>query len=202
MTAARDETFALWARSNPEMAQWLDDKAAAGNTFAASVRGGICRFGQPTPKQAAAVLRAMGEDRQRAAGALPAAQQVATADTIRAALARAAESGLKRPRLRCGAVHFDWAGEKSRNPGCIYVVLSAAELYLGKITPAGELLPSREARQEHIDTVMQIAADPLTAAVEHGRLTGACACCGRPLSDAESVARGIGPVCARRFFGA
>ena len=34
-------------------------------------------------------------------------------------------------------------------------------------------------------------------AARFGLLTGVCACCGRTLTDPESIARGIGPVCAR-----
>lgn len=39
----------------------------------------------------------------------------------------------------------------------------------------------------------------LEEAQEYGRQTGTCMVCSRRLSDPESVARGIGPVCARRF---
>jgi hypothetical protein len=34
-----------------------------------------------------------------------------------------------------------------------------------------------------------------------GRATGNCVCCGRELSDQDSVAAGIGPVCAKRWYG-
>lgn len=37
-------------------------------------------------------------------------------------------------------------------------------------------------------------------AKEFGDTWGVCAWCGRTLSDPESLARGIGPVCARRVF--
>jgi hypothetical protein len=45
----------------------------------------------------------------------------------------------------------------------------------------------------------QIAADPKAAAIAYGRLTGKCCVCGRTLEDAESIARGIGPICAQKF---
>lgn len=44
-----------------------------------------------------------------------------------------------------------------------------------------------------------IAADPRAAAVAYGRLVGCCALCGRRLEDSESVARGIGPICAAKY---
>lgn len=44
-----------------------------------------------------------------------------------------------------------------------------------------------------------IAKDPKAAAIAYGRLTGTCCICGRKLEDAESVANGIGPICAGKF---
>ena len=43
-----------------------------------------------------------------------------------------------------------------------------------------------------------IVADPQAAMAAYGHLTSTCGMCRRPLEDAESVARGIGPVCARK----
>jgi hypothetical protein len=50
-----------------------------------------------------------------------------------------------------------------------------------------------------VDALRVIAADPYAASAAYGRLTSTCGVCGRHLEDAESVARGIGPVCAGRF---
>ncbi len=38
-------------------------------------------------------------------------------------------------------------------------------------------------------------ADPLAALKAHGLATGSCGCCGRELTDPESIAFGIGPIC-------
>lgn len=43
-----------------------------------------------------------------------------------------------------------------------------------------------------------IAADPRAAAIAYGKLTGTCSCCGRKLENADSVAAGIGPICAAK----
>lgn len=45
-----------------------------------------------------------------------------------------------------------------------------------------------------------VAADPAGEAIRYGRLTGRCSCCSRPLSDPESVAAGIGPICSSKWF--
>ena len=42
---------------------------------------------------------------------------------------------------------------------------------------------------------------PLEAAEKLMIRYGRCVCCSRPLKDATSVKNGIGPVCAKRFFG-
>lgn len=45
----------------------------------------------------------------------------------------------------------------------------------------------------------QISEDPKAAAVRYSREFTVCAVCSSPLSDPESVASGLGPICARRF---
>jgi hypothetical protein len=46
-------------------------------------------------------------------------------------------------------------------------------------------------------------SEPLTleAAKEFGHIYGACVICGRTLTDEESIAAGIGPICAGKMFG-
>jgi len=51
------------------------------------------------------------------------------------------------------------------------------------------------------DELAKILADPQEAAAEYGRITGTCGLCNRPLEDEDSVARGIGPVCLKKFGG-
>jgi len=48
------------------------------------------------------------------------------------------------------------------------------------------------------DQLRAIVANQREAAIAYGKLTGTCGCCGRKLEDAESVARGIGPICAEK----
>lgn len=44
-----------------------------------------------------------------------------------------------------------------------------------------------------------LAVNPASYSAEYGKHTGTCGVCSRLLSDPESVARGIGPVCARNL---
>ena len=43
-----------------------------------------------------------------------------------------------------------------------------------------------------------IAEDPAKSASDYGKQSGRCGLCRSPLSDPESIARGIGPVCAKK----
>lgn len=68
--------------------------------------------------------------------------------------------------------------------------------YLGKVTP--NRLDSRLA--DNVKAVLlEAAADPLTAAIRYGKETGSCSCCGRDLTNPESIRLGIGPICREKF---
>lgn len=47
--------------------------------------------------------------------------------------------------------------------------------------------------------IAEIAVSPKAAAARYGKEFTACGVCNSPLSDLESMALGIGPVCAKRF---
>lgn len=68
--------------------------------------------------------------------------------------------------------------------------------YLGKITP--NRLDSR-LTDDVKSVILEAASDPLTAAVRYGKETGACSCCGRELTNPESIRMGIGPICREKF---
>jgi len=44
-----------------------------------------------------------------------------------------------------------------------------------------------------------IAEDPRSAAIAYAQQHGRCAVCDAPLSNPESIARSMGPICAKRF---
>ena len=48
--------------------------------------------------------------------------------------------------------------------------------------------------------LIAIEADPERAAVLYGKASGNCSICGRDLTDPESIERGIGPICAGKYF--
>jgi len=118
------------------------------------------------------------------------------ASRIELLLLTAKGSKLKHPKFRADGLTFSLASATSRNAGAVYV--KAGDVYAGKIM-GGVFSPTRDAAAGTGETVARIAADPKGAAVEYGRLTGQCSCCGRTLSDPASVELGIGPICADKW---
>lgn len=178
----------------PEILAWMDAKAPTFE-FASSLRDQFNRRGFLSERQIAAAqkcIAAWNAAKDREANAVQ-----ASCPDIENAFARAKESGLKRPRLTFASVKFSPAAETSANPGAIYAK-DCDGVYLGKFA-AGRFVRSRDCTDEHEREVLRIAMDPYKAAVEHGKLTGGCCVCNRTLSDPESVALGIGPVCAKKF---
>jgi hypothetical protein len=68
--------------------------------------------------------------------------------------------------------------------------------YLGKVTR--QQIDSRLSDDVQ-QTIMLAANDPLNAAIQYGKVSGECSCCGRELTDPQSIERGIGPICATKF---
>lgn len=118
-------------------------------------------------------------------------------DTFKAAR----ERGLRRLTLRFCGVNV----KPSKDLQSLWVLSQTEKVmgeyglqpkYLGKVTP--NRLDSR--LSDDVKAVLlEAAADPLTAAVKYGRETGSCSCCGRDLTNAESIRLGIGPICREKF---
>jgi hypothetical protein len=202
--ANRERAEAAWILENPGRWSWMCAAGDRGFRFADEMRAAVRQYGHLTERQAAAVDRCVLRDLQRAEArdAERAATFVqvgaASANGVIDALVRATETGKTPPKIRTAVAVFSLAKPGSANEGCVYV--KRGETYLGKITPAGVFQPSRECTPEARAAVAAVVGNALEAAVEYGKTTGVCSCCGRELTDPVSVAAGIGPVCAQRFF--
>lgn len=107
--------------------------------------------------------------------------------------AAAAASGYRRPVYRAEGLILSLAPEGGVNSGAIYVK-TEDRTYLGKVLE-GRYLGAEQARE----ALKIIAESPRDAAIRYGQRTGACACCGRTLSNAASIKLGIGPICAEKW---
>jgi len=210
-TATRDRKAATaaeqanaWLDANPVEAEWLREPVKGDFTFHADMLAALVKYGELTERQEAAVRNAAAKsaarklqwaaDRaERDAGAA-----VLSLDKIRTGFDSAVRF-LKRPKLRIADIQFSLAPATGRNAGCIYVVRANDDTYLGKITQDDKFITSRDCTAADSETVARVAADPAAAATAHGHQFGNCSCCGRELTNPESVARGIGPICAERW---
>lgn len=200
--ASAAEQAAAWLSENPAEAKWLQESSARGFEFAIDLTAALYKYGALSERQEAAVRRATAKSAERQAqwSAERAERDANKADVdiarIAVAFAAAKASGLAFPKLRLDAFTFSLASERSANAGAIYV--KQDELYLGKIVD-GKLTRSRDCDAATEARIVAVCANPAEAAEAYGKLTGQCACCGRKLTNEESVARSIGPVCAAKW---
>lgn len=193
-----------WLETNPAEAEWLQRPVTGDFTFHAAMLETLLQWGYFTEKQEAAVRNGTAKfnavvQRQQEAKAIREAG-AATVDitAIRVGFANAVRH-LKRPKLRVADIQFSLAPATGRNAGSIYVVRASNDTYLGKITEDNRFITSRECDAATEAEVIRVATDPKAAAEAHGHEYGYCSCCGRELTNPESVARGIGPICAERW---
>lgn len=121
-------------------------------------------------------------------------------DMFEAALA----NGHKRPVYRAEGLVINRAPDHGSNPGALYVK-NERDIYGGKVLGI-EFSPSRDGQSADFTqhgpaaaALALIASNPLEAAIRYGRKTGKCACCGRELTNKESIELGIGPICRDKW---
>jgi Family of unknown function (DUF6011) len=93
-------------------------------------------------------------------------------------------------------VRIDKPGPPSKWAGFIFVSDGAE---YGQAKRYGRQAPGRTYTGDIVPQLRAILADPVAACAAYGHLVGRCGVCGRKLEDAESVARGIGPICFGKF---
>lgn len=149
-------------------------------------------------------------------------------DMFRAAFAEAAKAGegFKWPRLMlatAGGFKFKitksatgkhvgtyQVKERIKSAGRVFDMGSHAATdapaprWFGRIELDGAFVPSlkEQASPEFagvVATLREIQANPDAAMKVQGQRTGSCCMCGRELTNAVSIARGIGPICGAKF---
>ncbi|MFM0608651.1 DUF6011 domain-containing protein [Paraburkholderia sediminicola] len=177
----------MYLKSNAPEIKWIIANAAF-NDFARSCDDYLLKTGTLTQPMFDAVRR----------GLSPVATPVDVSGVSRVveAFANATESGLKRPKMFLGDFLFKLAPAAGRNKGAIYVTEEGE--YLGKIAD-GQFHAARECTEAQRAAIVAVCADPKKAAVAFGQETGRCSCCGLELTNPESIANSIGPICVGRY---
>ena len=200
---AQANKAAEWKEANPAEAAWMEASAPRFE-FARSMLDALNKFGHLTERQMQTVQRLTVQDAERQA--VRATEQAARAETapvvsveaIEVAFNNAKQAGVKFPKLRLDTFVFSPASENSKNAGAIYIKSKGDGVYLGKVM-GGRLFTSRDCTPEAAERITAVSSDPKQAAVAYGMKFGACSVCGRQLTDSDSVARGIGPICAENY---
>jgi hypothetical protein len=197
---AEVERVDAFAKAQPAVWAWI--VANPTFEFAASLGEKVRKYGSLTENQIAAVVRSIAKrDAVAAERAQQNAARVETAPVVASerlleAFKTAFANGLKFPKLRLGGLVITKAKDNSSNPGALYVKNGGE--YVGKVV-SGRFLCTRECPADVQGTVVSVINDPAAAAKASGLQTGSCSCCGRELTDPESVASGIGPICAKKW---
>lgn len=171
------------------------------NGFAASLCENFQKYGNLSDKQVAAAERMVAKvAATRAARAAERDLKSVVVDlaAIRALFQTAHANGHKRPKYRAEDLVISRAPDNGRNAGALYVC-GTGDDYVGKITADDIFRPTNAAGSDVAGKLATIAADPRAAAVAYGRKTGSCSCCGRELTNHESIGAGIGPICATKW---
>lgn len=188
----------------PEAMRVFIEANHRGHSFLSSIHNQMTTWSGLTTGQIAATQRIMDEranrHRQTAAGEIlehrVASQTLQNVGPLFAAI-RAASATNRNARLRLGEYQF----RMSPSRATIYIRNANGTRYIGKVYENGRVVNNGMPLSEtEIDSLNAILAMPLMdAAVAYGRATGNCACCGRLLTDPDSVRRGIGPICIQTF---
>lgn len=165
---------------------------AEGSDFARSLADSITRYGRLSDKQMYWAMRLTAP--KPSVDSIDFAKVVALVDRARA-------KGAKRIALTFGDIEVKFAAG-GRNAGGLWVTdgkpFGSNRLY-GSVAAGSTALVLRREAGEVVDALRTIAADPTAAAVKHGKVSGCCCFCARPLTDAGSVEHGYGPTCAEKY---
>lgn len=196
-----------------ETAQKQRDRVARGQApwaFPESLAAAVVEYGTLTDGQLAAVQKFMARDAERAAERQAQAKDLPTVD------ASALEAAFDRARTRAqrpGATHIDikplalrssdnvdltfWpATPGSKWAGMIFV--KAGERKIGFVKE-GKFFRRNDCSDQEAGAVLDCVGEPARAAIAWGKAWRCCSVCARRLDNDESIARGIGPICAERF---
>lgn len=188
-----------WADHNPIETEFLR-KASEWSSFARDILARTETVKGLSDNQMRAVRGMMAKcaerDEQRTAQREKVAAVVVDLAPIRTMFEAAVSNGYKKPTYRAEGLVINRAPDTGSNPGALYVKAESGE-YLGKLI--GTSFKPVRGGEAALATLTAIATNPLEAAIRYGRKTGKCACCGRELTNAESIELGIGPVCRERW---
>lgn len=198
--AAIQSTIDSIEAQRPGMIAYMRE-IASWNNFARDILGNVDRGFHIGDRVLSALFTMIDKiEATRAAKVAAAAANTKQVDLnrIREMFDVAVSNGAKKPVYRAEGLKISLAPATGRNAGALYVVVIEDDAYQGKIEGTA-YKAVREAAAGTYDALLRIAADPMKAAVDFGRATGNCSCCGKELTNALSIELGIGPICRTKW---
>jgi hypothetical protein len=210
-----EETIKAWSDAHRAETEWLGKQAAFQMT-----RPEDKRFGFPI-----AMVEAIGRFGGLTEGQLAKVRELMVKDDLRRAEREAAKPAIDATKLEQA---FKVAEERARRPGQQGIWIKPLPLTSGEITvvfqpgsigsafagmifaktlggkklghiKAGKFAPKFECSPAETAAVLDCCQDPHKAAKAFGKAFSKCCVCGQTLTNDESIARGIGPICASNF---
>lgn len=179
------------AQALEDLATWLEGQTWS--EFAQSLAAQYRTKGSLSPKQEQAAYSMREKVEAKRAEKAKAEQQTQSGKGLDLSGLRsgyyAVPNGETRLKVRVahGKPGTKWDGWTFVSDGAVY----------GQRTNYGSQRPGGFYSGKIVSQLEAIMADPQEAMKEYGRLTGTCGNCGRKLEDENSVAAGIGPICAQ-----
>lgn len=191
-----------FSEAHPDVWAWMNENTQFG--FAAAMIVAVKKFGSLTDGQLAACRKCIARDKSFAAGraAVNVAAAVVDISKIEAAFANARAGaadtghGIKWLKLLLGT--FKFVDAPAGNGYAAAILVREGSAKLGRIQ-GGRFIASPACSAEKAQEVVAVLDDPSAAARAYGLRTGSCSCCGRELTNAESLKLGIGPICAEKW---
>ena len=195
--AEAESNWEAFQAAEPVISQWMID-TMSWNNFASSLQDSVRKYGDLTEKQKAAALKSIAKMAEKAKARAKRDQGIADVSgagftAVHAGFDKMRASGRKRISLRFGGLVITKAKDSSKNPGCLYIKEDGE--YAGKITPEGRVI-AYSLSEDGVKRLENIKSDFALAARVYGQETGQCCCCGRELTNKDSIEAGIGPICA------
>jgi Family of unknown function (DUF6011) len=175
--------------------------------FAVGMIGNVSRYGRASEKQRLWLEKLY--QRTIEPEKKPERVKTAVGDLSRVmALFDKAKARLKKPAIVLMGDEFEVrlsvASDKARQPGTINVATAESfdeARWFGRILTGGqfEASPREKTPSWLLPLLSRFAAEPAKTAAEHGRLTGKCCFCNKPLTTVQSTSVGYGPNCAKNY---
>lgn len=181
-----------WAAEHVEEMKWINTSKF---DFALKMRLVYMRWGALTVGQLAAVQRCMSAERNRTLSTRLPVEPPSHADMHVLDLTKIPSGLYSVPH---GQTRLKVCIKRGTGKWQGWIFVSDGAEY-GQGTRYGSQRPGETYKGQIFDQLLAISRDAVAASAAYGRLTGTCGVCGRKLEDKDSVARGIGPICAERL---